>query len=273
MAFYDAVNWHKGGINPFDDFEEYSGIQEKIKRLKDFETTGNPLLVLQDLICEKLQVKYFKGKYKMNDSQVFAVCYLLESLSGYTKNETSYLFIDEFQDLSNTEMELLVNVYPNSIFNLFGDFNQCINPKGMHSISDFLLSSKFGKPFIINENYRNAKEITRYVNNRFSMKMLEIGLEGNVYKNSMISLYRLQEGDRAAIIVSDKYDKKMLPVKDKVFFYDEMKYISRNAYTVIPVSLVKGLEFEVVIVVAQGMSDNQMYVACTRAIRVLQIVE
>lgn len=49
--------------------------------------------------------------------------------------------------------------------------------------------------------------------------------------------------------------------------------IIRGMYNVLPISKSKGLEFEKVIVLANGMSDNEFYVACTRAISELYVIE
>ena len=59
---------------------------------------------------------------------------------------------------------------------------------------------------------------------------------------------------------------------DDVVFFDEQREIVRGAYNVISVANVKGLEFEKAIVVLSGMTPNEQYVACTRAIQELYVI-
>ena len=69
-----------------------------------------------------------------------------------------------------------------------------------------------------------------------------------------------------------KLGKNDLLSASNVVFFDEQREIVRGAYNVISVANVKGLEFEKAIVVLSGMTPNEQYVACTRAIQELYVI-
>lgn len=92
----------------------------------------------------------------------------------------SLITIDEAQDLAPLEIELLKNVNDERvILNLFGDENQHIEgTKGIVSWSELSYIADFENYYLM-ENYRNAKQITEYCNERFSMDMSAINIEGS----------------------------------------------------------------------------------------------
>ena len=57
-----------------------------------------------------------------------------------------------------------------------------------------------------------------------------------------------------------------------VSLYRDTKAIVKNKYNVLTVAQAKGLEFERVVVLEKNMTQNQLYVACTRAIKQLTVV-
>lgn len=105
------------------------------------------------------------------------------------------------------------------------------------------------------------------------MEMLAVGLNGKQKKVDMIPDLEIAQDDRVAIIVSGAplILNDFLCDHDVVFF-DEQREIVRGAYNVISVANVKGLEFEKAIVVLSGMTPNEQYVACTRAIQELYVI-
>ena len=114
------------------------------------------------------------------------------------------LFIDEFQDFSKTELELIKKLYPAGVINLFGDVNQCISEKGIQNATDLPADSSIQK-FKLNENYRNAKEITDYVNLKQNMNMMAVGLHGiaKEYEN-IFPRISIEKDDRVSIIVNNE---------------------------------------------------------------------
>ncbi len=272
-TFFDEMHWEKGDQSPFIDFNAYEEIQAKARRLKEFESGEHKWRFLQDIILEEVGVNQEGGEYYINASQAFAICYLLQQISDIRKYDKHYFFVDEFQDFSNTELAFITEFMPNSVFNFFGDYQQCINPKGIAEEDTLVIRSIFTRHYKVNENYRNAKPITQYVNKRFGMNMLGIGLDGEVAEKTAPTAMPLEKGDRGAIVVAEDFTGEINLPGQQIFYYEQEEKIYRDAYNVIPVSLAKGLEFEKVIVITEGMTENQKYVACTRAIRELQVVD
>ncbi len=272
LRFFDEVHWEKGEDNPFLDFDLYEENQEKTKRLIEFEEGKGKWGFLQDIVLEEINAEENGGFYLVDSSQLFAACYLLTQIAEVKNYDKLYLFIDEFQDFSDIEIRYLVDFLSGSTFNLFGDYQQCINPNGISSEQVFSSRKLFSNQYRVNENYRNAREITGYVNEKFGMSMIGIGLPGKVEETSEIREIPLEEGDRAAIIIEDSYSKQIKLSGYTVHYFVDEDEIFRDSYNVIPVSQVKGLEFEKVIVLTEGMTDHQKYVACTRAIKALQVV-
>lgn len=79
--------------------------------------------------------------------------------------------------------------------------------------------------------------------------------------------------DRIAVITESITDELRAILQGyDVNYYEETGEIIRGIYNILPISLAKGLEFEKVIVIQQGMTMNEYYVACTRAIKELYVV-
>lgn len=271
-TFFDEMHWQSGKSDPFIYFDEYEDILLEQKRLKEFEQGEDKWRYLQDIIFEQISVKKYNGKYAIDYAQNFAICYLLANISESKDLNKQYFFIDEFQDFSNSELKFLIEYMPNSTFDFFGDFQQCINPKGIASLKDFKSDSFDLKKFTINENYRNARNITEYINDKFNLSIIGIGLKGVFEEYDTIKAIPMDEGDRVAVIVEDGFDGEVNIPGEKVYYYNKENEIYRDSYNVIPISQAKGLEFEKVIVLTKGMSRNQLYVAFTRAINTLIVV-
>lgn len=161
-------------------------------------------------------------------------------------------------------------LYPiaTALIQLLGDIQQF--PPCMANIQKYQIS----------ENYRNALEITEYANQAFGMNMLPIGLHGTVSRITTFSLQKEitfpQSGDRVAIIykeMDDLYREGVTPENAKFHFLNETNSeIATEQINVLPISLAKGLEFERVYVIMDGMSENEKYVAATRALNELVLI-
>jgi DNA helicase IV len=109
--------------------------------------------------------------------------------------------------------------------------------------------------------------------------MIPIGLDGSVKYVNIPRIINLNTSDRVALIVKDLsvYDKfkQILETnrinKLNVIHNDEDK-ILKGYLNIIPINLTKGLEFEVVYVVNHNMTQNEFYVASTRALNKLFII-
>ena len=180
------------------------------------------------------------------------------------KNTFPYVFIDEGQDLSLAEYLLIRSINRNAVFNIYGDMDQRISDYSIGSWEELNTVGNFAK-YTINENYRNTMQITEFVNDELFMSMVGMGLEGvdvDLQPSSQIAKERqiASLGDRKAIIYKD--EEALTALSEDLGGYDV--YTVREA---------KGMEFETVLVIPNGMTDNELYVAYTRALNRLFLLD
>ncbi|MCQ2566687.1 MAG: AAA family ATPase [Clostridia bacterium] len=180
------------------------------------------------------------------------------------KNTFPYVFVDEGQDLSLAEYLLIRSMNRNAVFNIYGDMDQRISDYSIGSWEALNTVGTFSK-YTINENYRNTMQITEFVNDELFMSMVGMGLEGvevDLQPTSQISKERqiASLGDRKAIIYKD--EEALTAISEDLSGYDV--YTVREA---------KGMEFETVLVIPNGMTDNELYVAYTRALNRLFLLD
>ena len=107
--------------------------------------------------------------------------------------------------------------------------------------------------------------------------MKKIGLDGVVNKISMEDITRIKasKNKRIALIVKSEYEYKDLQLEGGSIelVFKENKEVMKEKINIISVNLVKGMEFETVYVYPKGMTKNEKYVAYTRALDELNIIE
>ena len=180
------------------------------------------------------------------------------------KNAYPFVFVDEGQDLAQQEYILIRSLNPKAAFNIFGDIGQQIygQKRSITSWNDLNEIGSFSR-YSINENYRNTRPITNFINNELMMNMTALGLDGKnvsfISKTDIISIRKNSEpNERLAIIYSSNSTEDAKP----------KEFVGLYGYSV---SEIKGMEFETVIVFPKGMSDNELYVAFSRALNNLYV--
>ena len=180
---------------------------------------------------------------------------------------SKYIFIDEAQDLSPAEFELITKIntkndYP--VINAFGDVNQTISSHGIYNWNNQTIITNV---FQLTENFRNPNQITRYCNRNLPFKMKEIGVdmeEVSVYKDWQQFLNNKDIISGYTFIVKDDYFKlDLLHLIDKTIKKDVLVYTVKE---------VKGFEFKEIIVVDTDMTDNEKYISYTRALKKLNVI-
>ena len=227
---------------------------------------------------EENHIKMVAGKYHRYD----LYAQLIFAMKFYKKLPTpiKFMCIDEGQDLAPNEYRLIKELNANRIiFNIFGDTNQLIKPNrgiGDWSVLDELFETK---QFILNENYRNTNQITRFCNDSFGMSMLQTGVDGprvrelsNREFEYELGGLRIIPNERLAILIPRRFEKKKW--LDSVL--GDTKLISETIepekIALMYVDEVKGIEFDKVYVIPEGMAENEKYIAYTRALNELIIV-
>lgn len=187
-----------------------------------------------------------------------------------------FIYIDEGQDLSKAEIELIYKInstlyspdeeqVSSPVMNIFGDVNQTITK---HGICNWDEISFINTRYLLDENFRNPNQIVEYCNEVLPFKMKKIGVDMDQveqYKNITDALKVLKQKKHAVYIVKDEYAKKDLQIE-----LEEQNIDDATVYTV---KDVKGLEFRETIVFERDMTENERYIAYTRALVKLTIVK
>ena len=194
---------------------------------------------------------------------------------GIRETPRRYLYIDEAQDLSMSEIELMrkVNIAHNDdqfsmmpVLNLFGDVHQTITQHGVHDWSEVAFIPNV---YTLNENFRNTNQIVAFCNSRFKFKMQQIGVDMEPVRQyetveDALPVMREHESD-LVFIVKDDYAKKDL--------HDLLYQYGISSYETYTVKEAKGLEFKWVCVFDDDMNIPESYIAYTRALVGLIVVK
>ncbi len=218
-------------------------------------------------------VKRYKKNFGMRGiypSDGYALCRVLAETGRPLTPRYGLVFVDEGQDVSEGEYELLRRIHTDAAFNIFGDLKQNITPwRGLTSWDEEKLPV-----YTLDQNYRNTNEIVAFVSGVLDAKMRPIGLHGEPVRTlkmrRMGAFFREKQGLKA-VIAKEEY----LPlfVKRGYRALSAEGKLSKTRINVMSVYESKGLEFSVVAVYDKGMTENEKYIAYTRALSELAIIE
>ena len=256
-------------------FAEFYGYLRGEKTFSAIGTGENFVDIIRYFYREtvkKYKVKYGMTSKNMYKSDAYALCVICAGISNRLSPVYSYVFVDEGQDVSACEYALIRKINEKSAFNVFGDVAQNITPwRGVQNwesvFPDF-------SQYVLHQNYRNTNQVVDFVSKRLGLNMQSIGYDGpevlKIKQKAINGFFKDKKGLKG-LICSEKtkaeYLKKSyndLGVKGKV---------SRSKINIMTVYESKGLEFSSVVVVEDGMSDSEKYIAYTRALNDLAIIE
>ncbi len=200
---------------------------------------------------------------------VFALCLTAVKLGFNLSPKHAFLFVDEAQDISPAEYAVLRAVNERAVFNIFGDLKQNVTPN--RGIRDW---AQLEVPvYELNLNYRNTNEIVEYVSQSLGIGMKPIGLGGGEVKRidkRALSAYFSNKNGLKAVICS----------KERIAEFSKKSYnpigktgkISKTKINLMTVYESKGLEFTAVAVADSDLTPNERYIAYTRALKELAII-
>lgn len=193
----------------------------------------------------------------------------------------TFLFIDEVQDYTPAQLELLFTVFSQTHFTMVGDENQAIfnSATSFIEISDiFSQTGKRVKKYDLINSYRSSGAITGLFNqltsNKQSIEIIPIrpyGTEPTFYgfhsmEECVEMIKQHQMNTNADLTVITKTEKEA----------SQLKIYLDNKVTIVPISLAKGLEFEHVIIYDASTENFQtardrriLYTAISRATQTL----
>lgn len=261
----------------FDKLEtvDYEGNKKLRNKLRKYEFDG----IYSSLVKE---LKEYKEKVDMNDTKYRFQLYLRLLVASWyyptVKSSKRLVCFDEAQDLSPREYDLFVSLNRNEcIYNLYGDINQAINDyESALDWSELEFANEYNN-FVLNQNYRNSSQITDYCNKNFGSNILPIGIKGDsdVIEEKLLdksikilkNIKLADETKRCVIIFTDNNIELSNRLKNISTNNDfAWNKLDDNKISVLPVSMVKGLEFDAVLVIDDGMQMNEQYISYTRAL-------
>ena len=225
------------------------------------------------LRCVYVGEKQFSAEHLANGDCLLYYLAALTKKYGAIIQGTSFLFIDEFQNYSPFELRCIRDAFEEPIVNLYGDFDQRIEEKGV-TLQTELQSIIEPTYYNINVNYRNARQITNYINQAVHKNMYSIGIDGYVSEVSLQEC-QFQVNNRTAIIAKDIRLAKKALINVETEFLNDLTVsgeIQKGKFTLVSVLDCRGLEFDTVYVLDYGMTENEKYVAYTRALDNLVVI-
>ena len=137
------------------------------------------------------------------------------------------------------------------------------------------------------ENYRNARQITEFCNKRFRMNMHAINLDGagvhefhnyNEFVNGLASVFQRPLGIGLSCILVKSVEEATTVLKLQQAYRkrindmtQSISELQENKWNLMTIEQAKGLEFQTVFAISGRMSMNEKYIAYTRALNELYV--
>ena len=205
------------------------------------------------------------------------------ALFGRPKQTYTLICIDEGQDLALNEYRLIRALNgPDTILNIYGDTAQLLKSgRGIDDWKRLAPTVPHIRTHILNENYRNTNQITEYCNDTLHMNMERTGVDGGpvkeIHRNELeaaLSNLKLNQ-ERIAVIVPRAVSKGTY--LDHTRLSEGIRgavgvEIGQGKIALVYADEVKGVEFDRVFAIPNRMSQNEKYIAFTRALSHLTLV-
>lgn len=266
---------------------------------------------------------------EMAPEDLAPLVYLKARLWGYKENrQLDHVVIDEAQDFSPFQLDLLTNLTRDSSFTILGDLSQGIHAyQGIQRWEEFMeCFGQYGRPkgdgrmttgearsagkgegcsfYLLEQSYRSTYEVMTFANQVLSQLGAPAALAKPVFRSGApvrwasvspddlaASIARevadLRERNHASIAVIGRTEAEcegLARALTRLGLEPELITARQNSYkgglSIIPAYLVKGLEFDAVII-ADATADRYqlsqrdaklLYVACTRALHELVLL-
>ena len=208
----------------------------------------------------------------MYRSDAYALCVICAGICERLSPVYSYVFVDEGQDISACEYELLQKINPKASFNIFGDTAQNVTPwRGVKNWREVFPEFAL---YELNQNYRNTNQIVSFVSDKLGLDMQSIGYDGpevvKITQRGISAFFKDKKGLKA--VICSEEEKANFARKSYNDIHAKGK-VSRSKINIMTVYESKGLEFTSVVVVTKGMTDSEKYIAYTRALKELATID
>lgn len=268
-AAISAVERILNGFIVFYDFADVLRGETYFTAIGKCENTADILRFFYKETVRKAKQKYGVPLKPLIKSDPFSMCLLLTRLGFNLSPKYSFIFVDEAQDVSPAEYEVIKTVNDRAVFNIFGDLKQNITPwRGIKNWGEIGY-----KLYNLKLNYRNTDKIVNFVSRNLGIDMQSIGFDGaeveRLAARSVTGWLTGKNGLKAIICTEQSlsaYSKKSYNV------LRESGKISKTKINLMTVYESKGLEFTAVAVADSDMTVNEKYIAYTRALKNLAII-
>ena len=259
-----------GGFSTVYDFVDVLRGENYLVAIGKCENTQDILRFFNREILKKVKSKYSVAAKPLLKCDPFALCLILTKLGYNLSPKYAFLFVDEAQDISPSEYAVLRAVNSRAVFNIFGDLKQNITPhRGIKSWEELGLTC-----YHLSLNYRNTNQIVEYVSQNLGIEMNPIGLNGTeitFIDRRSVTRYLSEKNGLKALICSEKNLEKF--ARKTYNLLGQTGKISKTKINLMTVYQSKGLEFTAVAVADEDMTDNEKYIAYTRALKELAIIK
>lgn len=255
---------------PLYDFADVIRGERDLVAIGKCETTFDILRYFYRETVKKAKTRHGMPTKKLCRTDPYALCLILTELGFPLTPKYAFVFVDEAQDISRPEYGVLRTVNDRAAFNIFGDLKQNVTPR--RGISDW---AQLGfKEYGLKLNYRNTNQIVEFVATKLGIDMQSIGFDGDAVEEIEprgVTKYFADKNGLCAVITSEsnleKYARKA---------YNVLRVTGRISKTKINLMTVyesKGLEFTAVAVADADMTENEKYIAYTRALKNLVVIK
>ncbi|MBC2455712.1 RNA polymerase recycling motor HelD [Clostridium beijerinckii] len=278
-----------------DTWIKYEPVIDIYKKIVNLDTDKNYINDLENINNEDLG----GNKERLSYMDLSGILYLMIKLKGIkVKNEIKHIVIDEAQDYSFIQFEIIKEITGCKSYTIVGDSNQRLittseEPAMLHLDDVFNDLNVEITKYELNKSYRSTQEIMEYSNKFLDKDKIvplvrkgEPVIEEEVYNNeefvdtiiSLIEDYEEDGYENIAVIFKDKNElnkfSHVIKEKINVQSLDNDDIMYKGGKVLLPAYLAKGLEFDgVIIVESEEIEPLVKYIMCTRALHRLSAVK
>ncbi|AWK50064.1 ATP-dependent DNA helicase [Clostridium beijerinckii] len=269
------------------------GIKEDTETLNNQDNNGLRTTLIENNEFLKEEVD------NLGYMDLIGILYLMVKLQGLkVKEEIKHIVIDEAQDYSFIQFEIIKEMTGCKSYTIVGDSNQRLittskEPAMLHLDEVFEDSNIEIKKYELNKSYRSTQEIMEYANEFLNEDKIvplvrsgepviqeEVTSEDD-FINTLISIiedYEEDGNENIAVIFKGKNElnKFAAAIKERINIQniDNEDILYKGGKVLIPAYLAKGLEFDGVIVVEnKEIQPLVKYIMCTRALHRLSVIK
>lgn len=255
-------------LYPLYDFADVLKGENYLVGIGKCETTYDILRFFYRETVKKIKVRLNMPTKKLCRTDPYSLCLILSELGLPLTPKYRFVFVDEAQDVSPAEYAVIKNINDRASFNIFGDLKQNMTPyRGIKNWCELGY-----KQYDLSLNYRNTNQIVEFVSENLNIAMQAIGSEGSevqIISQHGVKSFLGERGLRAVITSEQSLEKFVRKSYNVVGISGK---ISKSKINIMTVYESKGLEFTSVAVADGDMTENEKYIAYTRALKNLAII-